>query len=582
MASYLARRTGYTLLILAISSVVIFYALRSAPGGPSGGGVLNPLASQEIRQAYDHRMGLDQPVYTQYFIYLRHLATGDLGSSLVNGTPITELLANHARNSLVLGLTALAISYLIAIPLGVLAAVKRNTWIDQLAMGGAILGVGIPNFWLALILVYFFSLRLGLLPSAGCCDPPQLILPALVLAAEGTAVTVRMTRSSMLEHLHEDYVRALRAKGLPEWQVVIRHVLRNALIPVISLSGLRLGWLVGYALIVETIFRWPGVGYLLVDSVLRRDYPVAQFFSLLLIFFVLLANWLVERLWATRPSRWRDAFYDLSRNKLALAGAVIVVFFTLAAVVGPALAPYDYAKQVLSDNLLPPLSKGHLLGTDALGRDLLSRLLVGIRISMLVGLGTTAIAITIGTVVGMLAGYYRGWVDRVLNGLVELIWGFPLILIAVLLIGAIGPGLTGVVIAVGFVNWAGFARIVRGDVFALREKEFVAAARALGKNDIEIMVRHLLPNIVGSALVMGSYYIAIAIIAEAGLSFIGMGAQPPLPSLGQMINEGSGYILLNHWLSTIPGVVIVLLVLGLNVLGDGLRDVLDPRLKGTG
>ncbi len=199
----------------------------------------------------------------------------------------------------------------------------------------------------------------------------------------------------------------------------------------------------------------------------------------------------VERLWATRPSRWRDAWHELSRNKLALAGAVIVVFFTLAALVGPALAPYDYAKQVLSDNLLPPLSKGHLLGTDELGRDLLSRLLLGIRISLLVGLGTTAIALTVGTIVGMLAGYYRGWVDRVLNGFVELIWGFPLILIAVLLIGAIGPGLTGVVIAVGFVNWAGFARIVRGDVFALREKEFVAAARVLGKRDIEIMVRHL-------------------------------------------------------------------------------------------
>jgi ABC-type dipeptide/oligopeptide/nickel transport system permease subunit len=290
----------------------------------------------------------------------------------------------------------------------------------------------------------------------------------------------------------------------------------------------------------------------------------------------------VERLWAVRPSRWQDAWYELSRNKLALGGAVIVVFFTLVAIVGPALAPYDYAKQVLSDNLLPPLSSGHLLGTDALGRDVLSRLLLGVRISMAVGLGTTAIALVIGTIVGMLAGYYRGWVDRVLSGFVELVWGFPLILIAVLLIGAIGPGLVGVVIAVGFVNWAGFARIVRGDVFALREKEFVAAARALGKGDLDIMVRHLLPNVVGSALVMGSYYIAIAIIAEAALSFIGMGAQPPLPSLGQMINEGSGYMLLNHWLSTIPGIVIVLLVLGLNVLGDGLRDVLDPRLKGLG
>jgi peptide/nickel transport system permease protein len=289
----------------------------------------------------------------------------------------------------------------------------------------------------------------------------------------------------------------------------------------------------------------------------------------------------VEQLWAVKPSRWADAWYELSRNKLALGGAVIVILFTIIAIVGPMLAPYDYSKQVLSDALLPPLSGGHLMGTDALGRDLFSRLLLGIRISMAVGLGTTAIALTIGSAAGMLAGYYRGWTDRLINGLVELVWGFPLILIAVLLIGAIGPGLTGVVIAVGFVNWAGFARIVRGEVFALREKEFVAAARALGKGDLTIMTRHLLPNVVGSALVMGSYYIAIAIIAEAGLSFIGMGAQPPLPSLGQMINEGSGYMLVNHWLSTIPGTVIVLLVLGLNVLGDGLRDVLDPRLKGS-
>src|SRR5256885_16696866 len=156
-------------LILAISSVVIFYALRSAPGRPRGGGVQSPLSWQEVRQAYEKRLGLAQPVYPQYFIYLPHLAKGDLGTSLVNGTPITELLATHARNSLVLGLTALAISYLIAIPLGVLAAVKRNTWVHQLAMGGAILGLGVPNFWLALILVYFFSLRIGTRPSPGCC-----------------------------------------------------------------------------------------------------------------------------------------------------------------------------------------------------------------------------------------------------------------------------------------------------------------------------------------------------------------------------------------------------------------------------
>lgn len=288
----------------------------------------------------------------------------------------------------------------------------------------------------------------------------------------------------------------------------------------------------------------------------------------------------VARLLAERRSPLRDAWEQLSGNKLALLGAIIVACYAVVAVVGPYLAPHDYAEQVLRDALEPPLSPGHPLGTDDLGRDILSRLLLGIRISVAVGLGTTAIALGVGTIFGMVSGYYRGLVDTILNGIIEMVWGFPLILIAVLLVGALGPGLIGVVLAVGLINWAGFARIVRGEVLVLREKEFVAAARALGKSDLYIMVRHLLPNLIGSALVMGSYYVAVAIIVEAGLSFIGMGAQEPLPSLGKMINEGRGYMLLDHWISTIPGLAIVILVLGLNAFGDGLRDVLDPRLKG--
>lgn len=280
-------------LILVLSSVAIFYSLRFAPGDPVGV-TLNPLAAQSARQAYRERLGLTRPIYEQYFIYVGRLTRGDLGISIVNGSKVTDLLVSHGKNSLALGITAMLLSYVIAIPLGVLAAARRNSWLDQLAMGGAVLGMGVPNFWLALILVYIFSLRLGLLPAAGCCSPEQLILPAIVLAAEGTAVTMRMMRSSMLEQLRQDFVRTLRAKGLPEWKVVGQHVLRNALIPVISLTGLRLGWLIGYTLIVETIFQWPGVGYLLVDSVIRRDYPVAQFFSLLLVFFVVMANWLAD------------------------------------------------------------------------------------------------------------------------------------------------------------------------------------------------------------------------------------------------------------------------------------------------
>jgi peptide/nickel transport system permease protein len=286
----------------------------------------------------------------------------------------------------------------------------------------------------------------------------------------------------------------------------------------------------------------------------------------------------VRKLDMASPARLRDAWYLLSRNKLALVGSGIAFFFALAGLIGPFFAPYDYAAQDLLNSFARP-SAAHLLGTDQLGRDVLSRLLEGIRISMGVGLITTAVVLVVGTAAGMVAGYFRGWIDTIINGIVEMVWGFPLILVAVIIIGAVGPGLTGVVVAVAFVNWAGFARIVRGEVLALREKEFVMGARALGKGNVEIMVKHLLPNVLGSALVMGSYYVAVAIIVEAGLSFIGMGAQPPTPSLGQMVSDGRSYLLEDHWISTIPGVTIVLVVLGLNLVGDGMRDVLDPRLK---
>ena len=293
MATYLVRRGLRMAVILLLASIAVFYSLRFAPGDPSGV-VLNPLALEEVRAAYRERLGLNEPIAVQYAVYLSHLARGDLGSSLVTGKPIGELLTSYGRNSLILGLTAFALSYLIGLPLGVLAAARRNSVVDQVATGVGVLGMGMPNFWLALLLIFLFSSKLHWLPSAGCCSPKHLVLPALVLAAEGTAVTLRMMRASMLEQLGQDFVRTHRAKGLSEWTVVGRRVCRTALIPIVSLSGLRLGWLIGYTLIVEWIFNWPGVGYLLVDSVLRRDYPVAQFFSLLLVFVVVLANLLAD------------------------------------------------------------------------------------------------------------------------------------------------------------------------------------------------------------------------------------------------------------------------------------------------
>ncbi len=293
-------------VILVISSIVVFYSLRIAPGDPSGVS-LNPLALEEVRQAYRERLGLNKPVYTQYFHYVSNLLQGDLGVSIINGTRISDMLREYGRNSLILGVAATAVTYLVGVPLGMLAAARRNTWVDSAISGVAALGMGIPNFWLALLLIYLFSSHLKWLPSSGTGSWKHLIMPTIVLAAEGIAVTVRMMRSSMLEMMGQDFVRTHRAKGLSEWMIVGRRVSRTALIPVISLAGLRLGWLIGYALIVETIFRWPGVGYLLVDSVLRRDYPVAQFFSLLLVFMVLVSNLLADIAYGIADPRIRYA-----------------------------------------------------------------------------------------------------------------------------------------------------------------------------------------------------------------------------------------------------------------------------------
>lgn len=276
---------------------------------------------------------------------------------------------------------------------------------------------------------------------------------------------------------------------------------------------------------------------------------------------------------------WAVALRVLARNKTALVGAIIALLFILIGIFGPFVAPHDYAKQDLMGTFQPPGSADHLLGTDQLGRDMLSRLVLGIRISLGIGFGITAISMAIGTIAGAIAGYYGGWIDTLISAIVEFTWGFPLILIAVILTGALGPGLLAVILAVGLVNWAGFARIVRGEVVGLRNREFVEAARAIGVHDKGILMRHVLPNVLAPALVMASYYVALAIIVEAGLSFIGMGAQPPTPSLGTMIADGRNYMLLDHWISTIPGIAIVLIVMGLNFLGDGLRDIFDPRLK---
>ena len=283
----------------------------------------------------------------------------------------------------------------------------------------------------------------------------------------------------------------------------------------------------------------------------------------------------------------RAALGRMRRNKLLLLGSVLGLAVLGTGLFGPIISGADPTYQSFSATLLPPGSEGHLLGTDHLGRDLAVRVFIGIRVSLMVAAGVTVLSLALGLVLGMFGGFLGGWRDRMIRGTVDFVWGFPLILVAVLFAGGLGEGLFPVILAVGLVNTAAIARVVRGEVLALSEREFVEAARAGGLSTSRIMWRHLFPNILAPALVLASYYVAVAIIAEAALSFIGLGAQPPTPSLGGMVSDGRNYLQHNvpelgqvgHWGATIPGITILLLVLAVSLIGDGLRDVFDPRLR---
>lgn len=261
-----------------------------------------------------------------------------------------------------------------------------------------------------------------------------------------------------------------------------------------------------------------------------------------------------------------------------MIGLTLIVLLLLTALAADLIAAQGIDEQDLRKGLLAPGGQ-FPLGTDEFGRDMLSRIIHGSRVSLQVGIIATAISAAVGISLGAIAGYFGGRIDYLIQGMVDISWAFPTILMAIFLIAVLGPGLTNVMIAVGLVYWGGFARVVRGQVLSLREWEFVTAARAIGAHDVRIMFRHIMPNIIAPVIVMATLMMGDAILIEATLSFLGMGAQPPTPSWGSILASGRAYLILAPWVTLFPGIAIMLAVLGFNLLGDGLRDALDPRLK---
>jgi peptide/nickel transport system permease protein len=265
------------------------------------------------------------------------------------------------------------------------------------------------------------------------------------------------------------------------------------------------------------------------------------------------------------------------RNRLALVGLLIVGVLALAAAAAPVLAPADPARQVLEDKRTLPGGK-YWLGADEFGRDIASRLIYGSRVALAVGVVSVLIALALGTLLGTVAGYLGGPVDETIMRALDVLLAFPYLLLAIAIVSALGPGLANTILAVGIWATPGFARVVRGSVLSVKEQEYVAAARAIGAGTARIVARHVLPNCISILIVYSALYMASAILLEAALSFLGLGVQPPTPSWGLMVSTGRDALVIAPHIATFPGLAIAFAVLGFNLLGDGLRDALDPKL----
>jgi peptide/nickel transport system permease protein len=313
MSRYLIRRVLSMLPVFFLMTIIVFALIRIVPGDPVDV-MYGSEGMDAIRRAtLVHDLGLDKPVYTQYFLWLGRALTGDLGNSYRAQMPVLKLILQRLPATLFLSIAALLFSVVVAIPLGIIAAVKRNSWADVGAMIFAIFGISLPQFWSGIMLVLIFAVGLRWLPSIGYVSPIEnfgeflkhLVLPSITLGWSLAGTTTRLTRSSLLEELGKDYVRTARGKGLPEKIVLWTHALRNALIPTITMIGLQLAFLIGGALVVEVVFAWPGIGLLVVDSIFSRDYPVVQGVILAIAVLVVVVSLFVDVLYTVLDPRIR-------------------------------------------------------------------------------------------------------------------------------------------------------------------------------------------------------------------------------------------------------------------------------------
>ena len=680
---YVMKRVLTLIPVIIAVSFIVYALLELMPGNfvdtlISGEMTVDDVAA--LRKMYN----LDKPMIYRYGLYMFNLVQGDLGLSLKSGMPVFDTYMQKLPNTLILSFSAAALAIAISMPLGIRAARKAGTMTDTATTGFTLIGMSMPPFWLGLLLLLLFSLRLGWLPVGGnTAGIRSLILPAICSAMNFTAICARQTRSSMLDVLNADFLRTARAKGVPEETVIRKHALGNALIPIITTIGGHICMSLAGSAIVEQVFAWPGVGRMLVEGVGARDVTVIlgcttmttiMYVTVMLIVDLLYAfvdprikslytrKKQTEKIMAPVPvepgipdaapafavsfqisepqadgygkpplqqgrelhgdpgaqfpadvsyggaqdyvtrqhmsiadgnlsddvggivvklkkhGKMGNIWHRLVRNKSSLAGMIILGAILIIALISLSISYESITEANVPARFLPP-SWENPFGTDHMGRNAFLRVIYGTRYSIIIGFGSVLLSVIVGVTLGSIAGYFGGRTDNIIMRVSDVLASIPGLLLGMVIMVVLGQKLQSLVIAVGVSGITHFIRMSRASILTVKGNEFVEAARAVGFSDLRILATQALPNGLSPIIVMATTSLGLAIMTSAALSYLGFGVPAPTPEWGALISVGRETARTTPWLMTFPGIAIMITILGFNLLGDGLRDALDPKLK---
>ena len=571
---------------------------------------------QDLRKAY----GFDKPLPVQYVTWLGRVLTGDLGVSVARGREVTAELRIAVPNTFILAVGGTLLGFTLGAIFGGIAGYYQGRWIDKAATSFAITGVSVPHYWLGLVLVIIFSVEMNVLPSIGmgpggstewAWDAEHLrhlVLPVITLSVIPMGLITRTVRATVAEILNQEFVQALHAKGLFNRQV-LAHVVRNAAPTTLAVMGLQLGY--PPRRLDPGRDRVPVAGHRLAPQ--QRDlrarppappghHPRAR-----------------DVLRAAEPPRGHHAVVDRSpddarmtaasdldakqqaavdaaqvavrsrgywatvgvrirEDKVTIVCGVVLVLIILSAVFADLVALADPYKASMIKRLKPIGTPGYPLGADEMGRDMMTRLLYGGRLSLFMGISPIVFALAIGGTLGLVAGFLGGRVNMLIMRVMDVFYAFPSVLLAVAISGALGAGIGNAIVSLTLVFIPPITRVTESVTTQVRSLDYVEAARASGAGNLTIIRVHILSNVLGPVFIYATSLISVSIILASGLSFLGLGTEPPEPEWGLMLNTLRQSIYVNPWVAALPGVMIFFTSLTFNLLSDGLRSAMDVRL----